>query len=148
REDTTFSGDFAMVEIRPVTPEDMSAVRRVHDQAFAGSPVEAKLVSLLHAAGNAPVSLVATLGGRIVGHVLLSAVSLEPAGPDFHAAGLAPIGVVAEYQKQGIGSALIRAGLEACRTAGYNIVVVLGDPAYYRRFGFRRASDYGLGNEY
>jgi putative acetyltransferase len=83
-----------------------------------------------------------------VGHVLFSPVVLEPAQPHFKAVGLAPVGVLPEYQKQGIGSRLIREGLEACRDAGYGAVVVLGDPAYYSRFGFSRARDHGLSNEY
>ncbi len=61
---------------------------------------------------------------------------------------LAPVGVLPEYQNRGIGSRLIRAGLETCGEAGYDAVVLLGEPGYYSRFGFERASDYGLGNEY
>ena len=139
--------DFMMLNIRPATPADLPALRRVHQQAFA-RPVEAELVALLHADGNAPVSLVATLDGHIIGHILFSAVTLEPPHSTFHAVGLAPVGVLPEHQRQGIGSTLIRAGLEACRAAEYGGVVVLGGPGYYRRFGFRRAKDFGLGNEY
>jgi putative acetyltransferase len=62
--------------------------------------------------------------------------------------GLAPVAVLPEFQRQGIGSQLIRDGLERCKQAGYDAVVVLGDPAYYFRFGFTRAADSGLHNEY
>ena len=62
--------------------------------------------------------------------------------------GLAPIGVLPQYQRQGVGSHLIRVGLEACREVTYDAVVVLGEPGYYSRFGFERASDHGSGNEY
>lgn len=135
------------IAIRPATTADIPAVRRVHEQAFAG-PVEAELVALLHMAGNAPVSLLASLDGQVVCHVLFSPVTIEPTCPSFHAVGLAPVGVLPEHQRKGIGSALIRAGLKACREGDYGAVVVLGWPDYYRRFGFRRAKDFGLGNEY
>src|SRR4028119_2040745 len=69
-------------------------------------------------------------------------------GSSIRVVGLAPIGVLPEYQGQGIGSRLIRVGLEACREAAYDAVVVLGEPGYYFRFGFERASGHGLGNEY
>jgi putative acetyltransferase len=61
---------------------------------------------------------------------------------------LAPVGVLPRYQGKGVGSRLIRAGLVACREAGYDAVALLGEPDYYTRFGFDRASDHGLGNEY
>ena len=135
------------VEIRYETPEDHASVRHVHQQAFGRSD-EANLVERLRAANKAPIALVATLNGQVVGHVLFSPVVLEPAQPHFKAVGLAPVGVLPEYQKQGIGSRLIREGLKACRDAGYDAVVMLGDPAYYSRFGFSRARDHGLSNEY
>jgi putative acetyltransferase len=136
------------IAIRPATTADLAAVRDVHRQAFGGRPNEAYLVELLHAAGNAPVSLVATVDGNVVGHVLFSEVSLSPPGPAFQAVGLAPVGVLPAYQRQGIGARLIRAGLGAARAAGYRAAVVLGSPAYCGRFGFVRAAGYGLENEY
>jgi putative acetyltransferase len=136
-----------MVEIRSETSEDHAAVRHVHQQAF-GQSDEAKLVEWLRAASKAIIALVATNKSQVVGHILFSPVSLEPAYPHFNAVGLAPVGVLPEYQNQGIGSQLIREGLKVCRDAGYDAVVVLGDAAYYSRFGFSRAADYGLGNEY
>src|SRR5581483_5977519 len=128
------------IAIRPATTADLAAVRDVHRQAFGGRPNEAYLVELLHAAGNAPVSLVATVDGNVVGHVLFSEVSLSPPGPAFQAVGLAPVGVLPAYQRQGIGARLIRAGLGAARAAGYRAAVVLGSPAYCGRFGFVRAA--------
>jgi putative acetyltransferase len=62
--------------------------------------------------------------------------------------GLAPVGVLPEHQGRGIGTQLIREGLQACREVGYGATVVLGEPGYYSRFGFERASGKGLGNEY
>jgi putative acetyltransferase len=103
-----------------------------------------------HAADAAPVSLVAVDGssGGMLGHVLFSPVKIDYSGSSIRVVGLAPVGVLPKYQGQGVGSRLIRAGLEACREAAYDAVVVLGEPGYYSRFGFERASDHGLGNEY
>lgn len=137
--------------VRPYRAEDAAAVREVHERAFAGRREEAHLVEMLHAAGAAPVSLVAATepGGRVVGHVLFSPVRVDGSGscpPPM--VGLAPVGVLPECQGRGTGSRLIREGLEACRRAGYGAAVVLGEPSYYSRFGFKRASGRGLGNEY
>lgn len=136
------------MEIRDESPADIPAVRRVNEAAFASSPNEARLVDLLRARGKARISLVAASGDHVVGHVLFSPVTLEPARAGFDGVGLAPVAVLPEHQRQGIGSKLIREGIEKCRQAGYEAVVVLGDPGYYARFGFTRASDYGLRNEY
>lgn len=138
------------VDIRPFAPEDAEAVRGVHLEAFAGRKDEARLVEALHAADLASVSLVAVSGpsAGVVGHGLFSPVEVDGDGSGIHAVGLAPVGVMPEYQGQGVGSRLIRAGLEACTKAGYDASVVLGEPAYYPRFGFGRAGDHGLDNEY
>jgi putative acetyltransferase len=136
--------------IRPYRAEDAIAVREVHLRAFEGRG-EARTVELLHAAGAAPVSLVAVANpdDRVVGHILFSPVQIDECGPDPPLmVGLAPVGVVPEYQGRGIGSRLICKGLEACREAGYGAAAVLGEPGYYSRFGFEQASGKGLGNEY
>jgi len=136
--------------IRSFGSGDAGAVRQVHLKAFAGREDEARLVQALHAADAAPVSLVAVDGasGSVVGHVLFSLVEVDNGESSLRMLGLAPVGVLPEYQGQGIGSRLIREGLEACREAGYDAVVLLGEPGYYSRFGFERASGHGLGNEY
>ena len=138
------------VHIRRFGPGDAAAVRKVHLEAFAGREGEAHLVEMLHAAGAAPVSLVAVeeASGGVVGHVLFSPVEIDGGGSGIRAVGLAPVGVLPEYQGKGAGARLVRAGLEACREAGYDAVVLLGEPGYYSKFGFERASDHGLGNEY
>jgi len=139
------------VYIRPFGSADAEAVRQVHLKAFAGREDEARLVEALHAADAAPVSLVAVVEGSfrgVVGHVLFSPVEIDNGGSSIRMVGLAPVGVLPEYQGQGIGSRLIRMGLEACRERGYDAVVLLGEPNYYFRFGFERANAHGLGNEY
>jgi putative acetyltransferase len=134
--------------VRPEQAADADAVRRVHEAAFP-TPVEARLVDRLRSGGTALVALVAEEGGEVVGHVLFSPVTVET-GNDTTTGGvgLAPVAVLPAYQSRGIGSRLVREGLEACRRAGHPFAVVLGGPDYYRRFGFRRAADFGLGNEY
>lgn len=136
-----------MTTIRPELPTDHDAVRAIHQAAF-DTPLEARLVDELRKAGKDIVSLVAERDGRIVGHILFSPVSVEihPAGR--RGLGLAPLAVAPEYQRKGIGGELIKSGLDAARAAGYAFTVVLGDPAYYRRFGFATASLTGLKNEY
>ncbi len=107
------------------------------------------MVEALHAADAAPVSLVAVDGspGDAVGHVLFSPVKIDNGGSGIRVVGLAPVAVLPEYHRKGVGSRLIRAGLEACREAAYDAVVLLGEPSYYSKFGFRRARDNDLSNE-
>ena len=137
-----------MITIRPQTPGDIPAIYRLNVLAFGNRPNEARLVDLLRASGKAVLSMAAVSEREVVGQVLFSPVTLDPPQADFNAVGLAPVAVLPDYQRQGIGSRLIREGLERCRQVGYGTVVVLGDPRYYSRFGFARASDYRLANEY
>jgi putative acetyltransferase len=119
----------------------------VHTQAFGG-PLEAKLVRLITERKKALVALVALSDGTVVGHILFSQVTVANAPQAFKAVGLAPVAILPEFQKQRIGSQLIREGLKCCNHAGYDAVVLVGDPNYYSRFGFTRAADVGLDNEY
>jgi putative acetyltransferase len=124
-----------MAAIRPETPDDRMAVRAVNRHAFGGDG-EADLVERLRADGLVIASLVAVAGGKVIGHILFSALPIEIPEGDVRAAALAPMAVLPSHQRQGIGGALIRAGLAACRNAGIEAVVVLGHPDYYPRFGF------------
>lgn len=139
--------DDTMIEITVEGRDDVSAVRRVNERAF-GRVAEAQLVDNLRAANKAVISLVAQQDDLVVGHILFSPVTVMNAPESFRGVGLAPMSVLPEFQNQGIGSRLVRAGLVACRDAGYDAVVVLGHINYYPRFGFVRAKDYGLENEY
>jgi putative acetyltransferase len=134
------------MEIRPEHAGDEAAVRAVVEAAFP-TPAEARLVDALRAAGQVLVSLVAERGGEVVGHVLFSPVTIDGARVA-SGAGLAPLAVHPAWQRHGIGGALVREGLRRCAASGVGFVVVLGDAAYYGRFGFRRAAARGLGNEY
>ena len=135
-----------MVHIREERKEDFEGIRRVNEAAF-GQPVEADLIDALRAHGAVTVSLVAEVEGQMVGHILFSPVTVQGAD-DLKAVGLGPMAVLPEYQHRGIGSLLVRNGLEDCRRAGIRAVVVLGHPDYYPRFGFRRAFSWGLQCEF
>jgi putative acetyltransferase len=84
---------------------------------------------------------------EIVGHILLTRVELDPPS-DSRVISLAPMAVVPERQRQGIGSALVRGGLEVARELGEEVVVLVGHPEYYPRFGFELASRYGMSNPF
>lgn len=147
-------------EIRSERGGDEAGIHAVHDAAF-GHPGEGNLVDLLRVHEHLLVSLCAEIKAKIVGHVAFSPVSIvhPKTGRAQSTAtigmGLAPVGVLPNLQRRGIGRGLIEAGLQACRElkirgrGEVGFVVVLGDPAYYGRFGFVRADKtFGLGNEY
>jgi putative acetyltransferase len=134
------------MESRDERAGDEDAIRRVHLEAFGGG-LEARLVDLLRERRKAVISLVAEEAGHVVGHILFSPVTIEPRS-DCRALGLAPLGVLPANQRTGVGSALIREGLRCSKRAGYDLVVLVGDPAYYTRFGFHAAKPHGLDNEY
>jgi putative acetyltransferase len=117
----------------------------VHEAAF-GRPGEAQLVARLRQEARPCVSLVAEAAGRVIGHVFFSPVTIEGARPVVPAAagGLAPVGVLPDEQGRGAGGALIRAGIEATRALGWQLLFVLGNPVYYGRFGFVLAAPHGL----
>jgi putative acetyltransferase len=129
--------------IRAEQLHDAAAVRAVNRAAFAGD-AEADLVARLHADGDVLLSLIAVVGGDVVGHILFSRLPIATAGGVIPAAALAPLAVLPAHQRQGIGAALVRNGLIRCRERGVPAVVVLGEPAYYERFGFRANAARGL----
>jgi putative acetyltransferase len=128
------------MEIRPEAPGDHAAIGAVTGAAFAGaahaSGTEAAIVEALRAAGALTLSLVAVAEGEIVGHAAFSPVMV--AGRAVGWFGLGPVSVRPDRQGEGIGSALIRDGLSRLEAAGGRGCVVLGDPAFYRRFGFEQ----------
>ncbi|TWT32216.1 hypothetical protein KOR34_39780 [Posidoniimonas corsicana] len=131
--------------IRLERPGDPESIHAVHAAAFP-TDAEARLVDSLRARGELRLSLVATCDDAVVGHIAFSPVTLD--GADRGGVGLAPVAVLPEQQSKGLGAALVTAGLGECRAAGAGFAVVLGEPGYYRRFGFRPASDFGLSSVY
>ena len=124
--------------IRSERSGDAAEIRQVVTAAFADAPhsdgTEGAIVDALRADGALTVSLVAVADGLIVGHVAFSAVTID--GSDVGWFGLGPVAVLPDRQRQGIGGALVRAGLDRLRNQRARGCVVLGDPGYYQRFGF------------
>ena len=129
--------------IRHETPADILGVRAVNLAAFE-TGAEAALVDALRENGKYTLSLVACIEGEVVGHILFTDIDLEPGGAEARILGLAPMAVLPDRQGRGIGSALVRRGLEDCLELGYRGIVVLGHPAFYPRFGFTPASQHGI----
>ena len=124
-----------MALIREEIPDDYDAVRELNRTAFEGE-AEGRLVDRLRSDGAVIVSLVAVEGCDIVGHILFSDLLIETDQAILHAVSLAPMAVAPKFQRRGIGSGLVRHGLAVCRERGKSVVVVLGHPEYYPRFGF------------
>jgi putative acetyltransferase len=133
--------------IRDERPSDHESISNLLKSAFP-TGAEARLVDLLRERGKATCSLVAEAGGELVGHILFSPVTVQRALWVVGGLGLAPVAVSPPHQRRGVGSRLIEEGLSIGRTTGRPFVVVLGEPDYYRRFGFRPARIFGLSNEY
>ena len=132
--------------IRPERPEDAVRVRLVNELAF-GQPAEADLVDRLRQACTDSLSLVAE-EDAVVGHILFTPVRVEGPARPVLGMGLAPMAVLPDRQRQGIGSQLVRRGLDILRERGCPFVVVVGHPEYYPRFGFEPASAHGLASQW
>ncbi len=131
------------IQIRPENPGDIDAIHKVVEAAF-GQSAEADLVDVLRDNDAVTLSLIAEQGGEIVGHILFSPVTITSDEGTFEAIGLAPMAVAPSCQRQGIGSRLVRAGLDECRQLGHEVMVVLGHPEYYPRFGFVPSKPLGI----
>ncbi|WP_315925889.1 N-acetyltransferase [Mesorhizobium sp. SP-1A] len=137
----------SMMSIRAATPRDREAIRLVEEHAF-GQHTEAGLVDALVSQGDAVVELVAVEDGQVVGHILFSRLYVERNGQEFPAVALAPLAVEPNFHGTGIGGALVREAHIRLRDAGEKLSVVLGDPAYYGRFGYSRERAAGFDSDY
>ena len=132
------------IRIRAESPVDLAIVHKVLAQAFP-SEAEAELVDVLRGLTEPQISLLAEhRAGGVIGHILFTPVEIRSSSTTSKAVGLGPMAVLPQFQRQGVGSALVEAGLSACRAAAELVVVVLGHPSYYPRFAFRPAWDFGL----
>ncbi len=132
------------MQVRSETSEDVAQIVEVLEAAFP-SAAESVLVRELRENGRLIISLVSVEGSRLLGYIGFSPVTLNA---DVIGLGLAPVAVTPGQQGNGIGGALITEGLKRAAERGFELVVVLGDPPYYRRFGFSPASELGLTDEY
>lgn len=134
-----------MISITSETAEDIAAIREVVTAAF-GRPNEAELVEVIRNSPNfiPQLSLVAKQDGEVLGHILFSPVLIETRGGNVAAMALAPLCVSPTHQRQNIGTQLVQAGLTKCRELNHNIIILLGHPHYYQRFGFQTASNFGI----
>ena len=125
--------------IRPEKPDDYAAIRQVNQAAFAAHPyskqTEHLIVDALRAAQALSVSLVAEIDGQVVGHIAFSPAKIED--EESHWSLLGPVAVLPPFQRRGIGRQLIEQGLAAIRTLGAHGCVLVGEPDFYCRFGFR-----------
>ncbi|HEY4761134.1 MAG TPA: N-acetyltransferase [Thermoguttaceae bacterium] len=128
---------------RKENEKDISAIHSLIKAAF-GQKNEADLVDALRKAGALTLSAVAVQNCEIVGHIAFSPVTIESSDKSFDALRLAPMAVRPDCQRQGIGTGLIRWSLDECRRMGHGVVIVLGHPEYYSRFGFTSAAARGI----
>jgi putative acetyltransferase len=128
--------------LRPEGPSDAAAIRRVHERAFARNE-EADLVEALRRHGCIAISLLAQEDSDVIAHVLLSRMEAP-----FRALGLGPVAVIPEQQRRNVGTALIREALRQAAEQGWEAAFVVGEPQYYRRFGFDAAKAAGFTSPY
>jgi len=136
-----------MLRIREENPEDVRAIREVNLRAF-GQTQEADIVDKLRSNCNDLLSLVAIMDNRVVGHILFSPATIESEKGMIQGMGLAPMAVLPEYQRQGIGSELIKSAIETLGRKRCPFVIVLGHSGYYPRFGFMPAPPYRIRSEW
>ena len=133
------------VSIRPEAESDAGVIQEITERAF-GRPYEALVVERVRqSSGFIPeLSLVAEHEGQIVGHAMFSEVAIEGESRSWTVPALGPISVMPEFQKQGVGGQMLQAGLERATELGHGVVVLIGHPTYYPRFGFVPAGSLGL----
>lgn len=133
------------IQIRPEHKNDISSISMINDMAF-GQEAEGNLIVKLRKNKNfiKDLSLVACMGNEIIGHILFSKIIIKNDTEEFESLALAPMAVIPEFQGLGIGSQLIKKGLEKAIKLGYESVIVLGHENYYPRFDFTPASQFKI----
>lgn len=138
------------ITIRKEAPKDHAQVIQLTEKAFETLEIsnhnEGKLVDKLRKAPTFidELSLVAELDGHVVGHILFTPIVIDNGSQQFQSLILAPVSVLPEFQKQGIGGQLIRAGHQKAKEMGFQSAILLGHPEYYPRFGYKPASTWGI----
>lgn len=138
--------------IRPEDPEEFLRIYDLVKIAFQTAKVsngkEQDFVNQLRSSGNyiPELALVAEENGQLVGHIMLTRTYIDNGGNRFEILLLAPVSVALEYRNRGVGSNLIKEGFRLAGEMGYTSVIVVGDPAYYHRFGFKASVEFGIKN--
>jgi len=132
-----------MIKIREERVEDYKSVRIINDSAF-GQPEEGRIVDKIREMCKEIISLVAVKGEKVVGHIFFSPAVINHDGKEIKGMGLAPMAVHPDYHNKGIGSLLVNEGLKRVKKTNCPFIIVLGHEKYYPRFGFERASKYGI----
>jgi putative acetyltransferase len=129
------------LNIRDETEADISAIREVTIAAFktleVSNQTEQFIIEALRAAGALSISLVAELDNRVIGHIAFSPVTISDGTMNWY--GLGPVSVLPDYQRQGVGKAMIKEGLTRLKKLGGKGCCLVGHPDYYRKFGFDNA---------
>lgn len=134
-----------MIDIIPESKKEILAIRQLITEAFEQAKV-AELVDIIRKSENfiPELSLVAVEKEEVLGHILFSQIIIQTPNQTIPALALAPLAVKPSHQHQGIGSRLVQVGLSKCRELDHAIVIVVGEPRYYQRFGFQTAGNFGL----
>lgn len=135
-----------MITIRHEKPEDIEQIYAVIEKAFKRD-AEARLANKLRQACADHLSLVAETDGLIVGHIMFTPVLVKN-GNTFKGMGLAPMSVLPAKQRKGIGTMLVKSGVDILREKGCPFIIVLGHPDYYPRFGFQPASKFNIKSQW
>jgi putative acetyltransferase len=135
------------IAVRQEGPEGSAAVVTINDRAFGGTD-ESGLVEAIKQSGRPVISLIACSDDTPVGHIFFSPILIQSTGPSIDTLALAPMAVLPAFQRRGIGTLLVKAGLNECARQGCQVVVVVGHPTFYSRFGFGPASGMGLRSVY
>jgi putative acetyltransferase len=135
------------MSIRKENPGDIEKIRDINIAAFK-TDAEARLVNALRVSGVAFMSLVFEQNDDLLGHIFFTPVEFEDEHPGVRLMGLAPMAVLPGHQNSGIGSTLVKEGIQKCMADSYDAIVVLGHPEFYTRFGFRPSVEFGIKSEY
>ena len=135
------------MSIRVETKSDIDDIWKINTEAFE-TKEEATIVNALRNSDVTNISLVYEQNGELGGHILFTTVELIGDTSDLKLMGLAPMAVIPKLQNKGVGSSLIKAGIQQCINDGYDAIIVLGHPDYYPKFGFVPSVKYGIKSEY
>lgn len=132
-----------MIKIRKEGPGDFTVIKKINDLAF-GQEQESKIIDSLRKNCDNLLSFVADDDGKVVGHIMFSPVMISGTEEPIWGMGLGPMAVLPEYQRRGIGSALVKEGIRILKDRNCPFIILVGHPEYYPRFGFKKASLYRI----